>query len=175
METSRPLTFETVSEQEKRPPGRPRIWADEAERKRAYRARRAAELAEPARMRDDARAARAEAAAAASQLQTAQRAAQRAEQRAQAADRRSAKLLDRVRAAEAATGRARTARDRAERLLRHKLNTVKDAQHLRSDPDALLAVIAEQRQLLAWYRNRLAQVERALRALGGTPPRRGNP
>jgi chromosome segregation ATPase len=164
-----------VPEQRKRPLGRPRIWASEAERKRAYRARRAAELAEPHRVRDEAQAARAEATAAKSQLQTATRALQRAEQGLLAAERRAAKLLERIQATDANLKRARMARDRAEQLLRQKLSTVKDAQHLRDDPDALLAVIAEQRQLLAWYRTRLAAVERTLRALGGSPPSRGNP
>ncbi len=41
-----------------RGPGRPRVWASEAERKRAYRARLAADLAEPARLRLELRAAR---------------------------------------------------------------------------------------------------------------------
>ena len=40
-----------------RGPGRPRVWASEAERKRAYRARLAADLAEPARLRLELRAA----------------------------------------------------------------------------------------------------------------------
>ena len=42
-----------------RGPGRPRKWADEAERKRAYRARLAEDLAEPARLRVELREARA--------------------------------------------------------------------------------------------------------------------
>jgi hypothetical protein len=41
-----------------RPPGRPRKWTSEAERKRAYRARRAADLAEPERLRVELRRAR---------------------------------------------------------------------------------------------------------------------
>ncbi|HEX9994987.1 MAG TPA: hypothetical protein VGB14_18825 [Acidimicrobiales bacterium] len=38
-----------------RGPGRPRKWADDAERLRAYRARRAEELAEPERLRSERR------------------------------------------------------------------------------------------------------------------------
>ena len=38
-----------------RGPGRPRKWASEAERKRAYRKRLAADLAEPAQLRRDLR------------------------------------------------------------------------------------------------------------------------
>jgi hypothetical protein len=41
-----------------RGPGRPRVWASEAERKRAYRARLAADLAEPVRLRLELRDAR---------------------------------------------------------------------------------------------------------------------
>src|SRR5687768_8432176 len=40
--------------------GRPRKWGSEAERKRAYRTRKAKDLAEPDRLRDELRAARAE-------------------------------------------------------------------------------------------------------------------
>src|SRR4051812_12794650 len=35
-----------------RPPGRPRVWESDAERARAYRAAKAAELAEPLQLRD---------------------------------------------------------------------------------------------------------------------------
>lgn len=47
-----------MPEQRTRPLGRPRLWDSEAERKRAYRARKAAELVEPSRLRDELRAAR---------------------------------------------------------------------------------------------------------------------
>jgi hypothetical protein len=40
---------------ERRRPGRPRKWTDEAERKRAYRARLAEDLAEPSRLRAELR------------------------------------------------------------------------------------------------------------------------
>jgi predicted RNase H-like nuclease (RuvC/YqgF family) len=39
----------------KRGPGRPRKWADDAERLRAYRERKAAELADPQRLREEVR------------------------------------------------------------------------------------------------------------------------
>ncbi|MCU0311005.1 MAG: hypothetical protein MUE36_08680 [Acidimicrobiales bacterium] len=42
------------------PRGRPRKWSSEAERKRAYRARKADELAEPERLRSELRDARSE-------------------------------------------------------------------------------------------------------------------
>ena len=146
----------SVPDQHKRGPGRPRIWADDAERKRAYRARRAAELAEPHRLRDEAAASRKAATAANAEVQAARRALQRAEQRAATAERRAAKLLDQLQASRAAATRARMGRDEAQRLLGRKLALAKDADLLRGDPDALLAIIAEQRALLAWYRRGLA-------------------
>src|SRR4051812_47779429 len=117
-----------MPDQQKRGPGRPRKWASDAERKRAYRARKAAELADPYRIREQARSAIGEAAAARSELETARRAVQRAEQRGVAAQRRSDKLAERLRTAETAARRARIARDRAESLLKQKVGVVKDAQ-----------------------------------------------
>jgi chromosome segregation ATPase len=62
--SSRPSKIKGMSEVEptatRRPPGRPRKWASEAERKRAYRTRRAADLAEPERLRLELRQARAQ-------------------------------------------------------------------------------------------------------------------
>jgi hypothetical protein len=43
-----------------RRPGRPRVWASEAERAKAYRARRAAELADPDGLRVQVRTLRAQ-------------------------------------------------------------------------------------------------------------------
>lgn len=59
--SSRPAIVSTMSEQVRRV-GRPRQWASEAERNRAYRARRAAELVDPIGQREAAQAARREAA-----------------------------------------------------------------------------------------------------------------
>src|SRR4051812_42306369 len=115
-----------MPEQVKRPPGRPRKWSSEAERKRAYRARRAVELAEPHRLRDDAQQARQAAAATQAEADVARRAQQRAEQRAINAERRSARLSGQLRASKAETTRARTARDEARSALRRKLGTVKN-------------------------------------------------
>jgi hypothetical protein len=42
----------------RRSPGRPRVWASEAERKRAYREQLAADFAEPERLRRELRSAR---------------------------------------------------------------------------------------------------------------------
>src|SRR5690242_559990 len=151
-----------MSNQQKRGPGRPRKWASDAERKRAYRARKAAELAEPHRILEEARSAIEEAAAARSELETARRAVQRAEQRVLAAQRRSDKLAERVRATEAAARRARMTRDRAEILLKQRVGVAKDAQRLRDDPDALIALVADQRRLLDWYRRRVRELEQGL-------------
>jgi len=159
---SRPIMFGAVPDQARRRPGRPRKWASDAERKRAYRARRATELAEPHRLRDEAREARAAFANARTEFQTARRAVQRAEQRALTAERRSAKLFDQLRASQAETRRARTARDEARGQLRRKLGSVKDANLLRHDPDALVAMVAEAQRLIEWYGTRVKQLERDL-------------
>jgi hypothetical protein len=151
-----------MPEQAKRPPGRPRKWSSEAERKRAYRQRKATELAEPHRVREDARQARQAATAAQAEAEVARRGQQRAEQRAVNAERRSVKFSEQVRAAKAETTRARTARDEARNALRRKLGTVKNAGALRSDPDALLAMLAEAQRLIDWYRTRVKQLERDL-------------
>lgn len=146
------ITVGGMPEQQQRPPGRPRKWATEADRKRAYRARRATELAEPHSLRTEAQQARAAATRAEAEAATAARAAQRAEQRAATAERRAAKLLEQLQTCQTATRRARLARDEAQRLLKRKLAWAKNAAQLRDDPDALLAIVAEQRALLDWYR-----------------------
>src|SRR4051794_38375994 len=83
-----------MSAQLKRP-GRPRKWSSEAERKRAYRQRRATELAGPLELREAARAARSNAAESRSAAETTLREAERwrakaaaAEQRAERAERK---------------------------------------------------------------------------------------
>ena len=85
---------------------------------------------------------------------------QRAEQRALTAEGRcSAKLLDQLRTAKAETERARTARDETRRQLARKLDSVKDANLLRHDPDALVAMVAEAQRLIGWYGTRVKQLE----------------
>ena len=154
-----------MSDQARRGPGRPRKWASEAERKRAYRSRRATELADPHRVRAEAREARDALAAARTELETARRAVQRAEQRALNAERRSAKLVEQLRAARGDTRRARMARDEARSLLKRKLGSVKDANLLRHDPDTLVAMVADAQRLIEWYRKHAAQLEQELRQL----------
>ena len=58
--TKEPSVAEHLGDNEdgRRRPGRPRVWASEAERKRAYRGRLAADFAEPDRLRKELRAAR---------------------------------------------------------------------------------------------------------------------
>ena len=58
------------------------------------------------------------------------------EKRAVAAERRAVRE-------KAAAQRSVADRDDARRLLRRKLYSAKDAEHLRTDPDALLALVAE--------------------------------
>jgi len=159
---SRPLISSAVSEQARRGPGRPRKWASEAERKRAYRSRRATELADPRRVRAEAREARDALAAARTELETARRVVQRAEQRALNAERRSAKLVEQLRASRGDTRRARMARDEARSLLKRKLGSVKNANLLRHDPDALVAMVAESQRLIGWYGKRVKQLEHEL-------------
>ena len=131
-----------MSEQIRRA-GRPRKWSSEAERKRAYRQRRAAELADPLELRDAARAARTEAAQSLSAAEAARREAERWRGKASAADRRAG-AADRKLAAERARAQRLVAeRDEARRLLRRKLQWARHAEGLRRDPDALLALVAE--------------------------------
>jgi hypothetical protein len=128
-----------VRETAQRGRGRPRQWVSEAERKRAYRQRRAAELADPLALREDARAARAEAAQARAEAAAARREAERWHSRAVVAQRRAHQASERARAASQAAKVARTERDEARQLLRSKLQWAKHPEVLRNDPDALLA------------------------------------
>lgn len=141
-----------MSDQERRGPGRPRIWASEAERKRAYRARRVFELAEPARVRAEAQQLRAQLTAVRADLKSATARASAAEQRATRAETREARAVARIKSAERRVQRLRMDRDEARRLLKRKLALAVDAHRLRDDPDALIAIVAEQRKLLDWYR-----------------------
>jgi hypothetical protein len=150
-----------VSEQVKRV-GRTRKWDSEAERKRAYRQRRAAELADPLALREAARAARAEAAESAAAADVARREADRWRARAAVADKRAQQATQRATRAESAARSAHAQRDEARRLLGRKLQWARDAKHLRDDPDALLALIAELNQQVADLRTRLGAVTRQL-------------
>lgn len=142
-----------MPDEERRPPGRPRKWATEAERKRAYRGRKAAELSEPLRVREELRGARLEAAAAQTDAEAARRAAERTGRRVAALERQVATLQDRLHREEVATRKARRQRDEAQRLLGRKIRLAHDAVYLRGDPDTLVAIIAEQRELLDWFRS----------------------
>ena len=124
-------------------PGRPRKWSSEAERKRAYRQRRAAELADPLGLRDAARAARSEAAENRAVAETAQRETERWRAKAAAAERRLGASERRLAAEKARAQRLVAERDEARRLLRRKLHWAGHAEGLRRDPDALLALVAE--------------------------------
>ncbi len=150
-----------MSEQVKRV-GRPRKWDSEAERKRAYRQRRAAELADPLALREAARAARAEAAESTTAADVARREADRWRARAAAADKRAQQATERATRAESAARSAHAQRDEARRLLGRKLRWAKDAKHLKDDPEALLALIAELNQQVADLRSRLGAVTRQL-------------
>jgi len=123
--------------------GRPRKWSSEAERKRAYRQRRAAELADPLEIREAARAARSEAGQSRSAAEVAQREAERWRAKAAAAERRAGAAERKLAAEKVRAQRLVAERDEARRLLRRKLQWARHAEVLRRDPDALLALVAE--------------------------------
>jgi hypothetical protein len=142
--------------------GRPRKWSSEAERKRAYRLRRAAELAGPEAIRAEAQAARAEAIRARTATERARRKTEYWRQRAAVAEQRVDGARQRVRAAEQSAQRARAERDDAQRLLRSKLQWSRDARPLRNDPDTLLALVADLRCELEEQRRQLARARQLL-------------
>ena len=144
-----------MPESEQRRPGRPRKWANEAERKREYRQRRAAELADPLALREDARAARAEAAHARAEAAAARREAERWKTRAVVAQRRAHQASERANAASEVAKTARAERDEARQLLKSKLQWAKHPEVLRNDPDAVLALVADLYQELAELRRQL--------------------
>jgi hypothetical protein len=143
--------------------GRPRKWPSDAERKRAYRARRAAELAGPEAVRAEARAARAEAVRARRATERARRQAEYWRRRATASEQRRERDQLRIRTVEQGAQRARAERDEARRLLRSKLRWARDARVLSDDPEALLALVAELRRELDGCRRELVLVRQALR------------
>ena len=147
---------------DQKPRGRPRKWATDAERKRAYRQRRAVELAEPLAVRDEARSLRAEANNARSAAERAGRQAEHWRLRAERADRCTEEARRRTKVAEHAAQRARAERDQAQRLLRNKMQWSRDARPLRNDPDSLLALIADLRRELEEQRRHLARAKQLL-------------
>ena len=155
--SSRPAILIHVSEQVRKG-GRPRKWSSEAERKRAYRQRRAAELAGPLELREAARAARSEAAESRSVAETAQREAGRLRAQAAAAGRRANAAERKLAAEKARAQRLVAERDEARRLLRRKLQWARHAEGLRRDPDALLALVAELYQELEKLRKEVSRL-----------------
>lgn len=147
---------------DRQPRGRPRKWASEAERKRAYRQRRAAELAGPQAVRDQARSLRAEATEARRAAERTKKQAEHWRLRAERAERRVEQAKQRTRAAEQAAQRARGERDQAQRLLRNKMQWSRDARPLRNDPDSLLALVADLRRELEEQRRQLAAARHLL-------------
>lgn len=157
-----------MSEQGKRV-GRPRQWASEAERKRAYRSRKAAELADPLRQRQAAQDARTEAAiersaATAAHLQAERwrRKAMAAEKRADAAEKRADAAEQRAVREAAAAHRFLAERDEARRLLRRKLQWAKHAGAAHLDSQELLAMVAELYAELTRLRKEIATLRRTV-------------
>lgn len=150
-----------MSEQVKRA-GRPRKWSSEADRKRAYRARRAAELGNPLAQRRAAQEARRQAAADRSAAEVAQAEAKRWRQRAGAAEKRAEIAERRAVRENAQAQRLLAERDEARRLVRRKLQWAKHAEGLRKDPDALLVLVAELYAELDRLRKEVASLRQRL-------------
>jgi len=166
-----------MTAQPRRPPGRPRKWIDEAERKRAYRARRAAELAEPTQLRAALQTARAETNKARHIAERARKQADSWRGRAAVANERAEKARRRIGAAEHAAQRARAERDEAERKLRGRLRDSSDVRALLRDPDRLVALVDKLRGELKDVRRELMFARELLgypanKPLPGVPARR---
>jgi hypothetical protein len=144
--------------------GRPRQWASEAERKRAYRARRAAELVDPIGQRQAAQEARREAASQRSAAEDARREADRWRRRAVAAEKRAEAAERRAVRESAAAQKFLAERDEARRLLRRKLQWAKHAKDARLDAQELLALVAELYAELAKLRKEVSTL-RATRSM----------
>ncbi|MFI5041708.1 MAG: hypothetical protein ACHQNA_07650 [Acidimicrobiales bacterium] len=152
-----------------RRPGRPRRWADDAERKRAYRQRKAADLAEPLRLREARTSAEAEAATARREAAAAKAESERWRRRAETAQRELAVARAQARRSRDRAERSTAERDEARRLLRHKLHLAghaATAPRVRDDPHALLAIIAELHPEL----DKVRRENQGLRRMLGLPP-----
>lgn len=150
-----------MSEQVKRV-GRPRQWATEAERKRAYRLRRAAELADALEQRRVARDARGEASTERAAANNARQQAERWRRTAEAAEKRAVAAERRAIRESAAAQRFLAERDEAQRLLRRKLQWAKDAGASLLDSQGLLALVAELYAELAKLRKEVAGLRRTV-------------
>lgn len=162
--SSRPTILIHMSEQDRRV-GRPRRWSSDAERKRAYRQRRAAELADPLQLREAARAARSAAAETRSVADTAQRELERWRRKAAAAERRTGAAERKFATERARAQRLVAERDEARRLLRRKLQWARHAEGLRRDPDALLALVAELYRELEKLRKEVSRLRLQVRQI----------
>jgi len=157
-----------MSEQVRRP-GRPRKWSSEAERKRAYRQRRAAELAVPLELREAAREALSEAADSRSAAEAAIGEAERCRAKAAAAERRAWAAERKLAAEKTRARRLLAERDQARRLVRRKLHWARHAEGLRRDPDALLVLVAELYPELEKLRKEVSQLRLQVRQTQAGP------
>lgn len=135
-----------MTTQPKRPPGRPRKWDSEAERTRAYRARKAAELADPLAQREAAKTAAAEAVQAKEAAGAGRADAERWRRRAERANADVARARHQAAQARERAQQAIAERDEARRLLTRKLQNARHAAAIpavRDNPNELLAIIAE--------------------------------
>jgi chromosome segregation ATPase len=153
-----------VTPEPRRQRGRPRKWQNDAERQRAYRARLAKQLAEPLQVRAELRAARSTIATMLARAASAERDVLRLEMALHAADRRVAGTEQKLARSRTELTKARAERNRAKRLLKRRLLWSAEFQELRTDPEALLAVIGELAEDLEWSRRR--RTERSRYAFG---------
>lgn len=141
--------------------GRPPQWVSEAERKRAYRARKAAELVDPIGQRRAAQEARREAAGQRSATEEARREADHWRRKAVAAEKRVEAAERRAVRESAAAQRFLAERDEARRLLRRTLQWAKHAKDARLDSEELLALVAELYAELAKLRKEVTTLRAA--------------
>lgn len=144
--------------------GRPRQWASEADRKRAYRARKAAELADPNLQRQAAQEARRQAVAQQAMAHVARQEADRWRRKAAAAEKRAETAERRAVRESAAAQRFVAERDEARRLLRRKLQWASHAQDAHLDAPELLALVAELYAELSKLRKELSTLRAKTKA-----------
>jgi hypothetical protein len=155
--------FATVKAALQRSPGRPRKWDSEAARKRAYRQRKAEQLADPLAARAAAQPADTRARAAEQAASRARHHLDRVRERLAEAEQRLDNARHRAAVAETAARQARAERDRARRLLDAKWRGAGTGRHLMRDPERLVAVIAD---LRADYETLRRELRFARQALG---------
>ena len=146
----------------RRSPGRPRKWDSEAARKRAYRQRKADQLADPLAARAAAQVAYARARDTEQAASRARHQLDRVRERLAESEQRLDNARHRAAAAETAARQARAERDRARRLLDAKWRGAGTGRHLMRDPEQLVAALADLRAEYESLRRELGFARQAL-------------